>query len=227
MSLTGIRALKSRKRRKHSRLKGSQLDLITWYFQDVKPTAFLSSFSTYPVPHPVHFKSFDKNQTSAGGGPQPPTDHRCQNCQPEVLTGGGGGKGDGEWLVSCFFYDYYSKRPPETSREKESDSLVERCEVLTAFLREGGKVFRSLWTSHVILSFFFCVFLQGAFFHSLNQYILFFARWLRNNKMSTFTAHSQPVDIHNLWWSVIASQALKVWNHCSTSQSMSVFFLAP
>lgn len=140
------------KRRKHSRLKGSQLDLITWYFQDVRPTTFLSSFSMYPIPYPVHFRSFDKNQTSAGSGPRPPTDHRCQNCQPVVLTGGGG-KGEGEWLVSCFFfYHCYSKHPPETSWEKESDSLVERYEVLTAFLREGGKPFQSLWMSHVILS---------------------------------------------------------------------------
>lgn len=91
------------KRRKHSRLKASQLDLITWYFQDVRPTTFLSSFSMYPIPYPVHFRSFDKNQTSAGSGPRPPTDHRCQNCQPVVLTGGGG-KGEGEWLVSCFFF---------------------------------------------------------------------------------------------------------------------------
>lgn len=66
--------------------------------------------------------------------------------------------------MSCFFYDYYSKRPPETSREKESDSLVERCEVLTAFLREGGKVFRSLWTSRVILSFFLLRIFPGSVF---------------------------------------------------------------
>ncbi len=34
--------LKSHTRRKHSRLKGSQLVLITWYFQDVRPPPLFS-----------------------------------------------------------------------------------------------------------------------------------------------------------------------------------------
>lgn len=180
---------KLHKWRKHSRLKGSQLVVITWYFQDVGPPPSLFS------PH-ILFRNLStsgvltRTRHLRAVALRSRSDHQCQNCQPVVLAGGGeggiGGGCEGNWdgreLVSCVFFFFYSTQPPETVREEESDGLVEEkeaammCWQLSCLAVKEGNFSRlrrwavSFFVSHYI--FLFCVFFEGFFFfffHYLNS----------------------------------------------------------
>lgn len=172
---------KLHKWRKHSRLKGSQLVVITWYFQDVGPPPSLFS------PH-ILFRNLStsgvltRTRHLRAVALRSRSDHQCQNCQPVVLAGGGeggiGGGCEGNWdgreLVSCVFFFFYSTQPPETVREEESDGLVEEkeaammCWQLSCLAVKEGNFSRlrrwavSFFVSHYI--FLFCVFFEGIFF---------------------------------------------------------------
>lgn len=179
---------KLHKWRKHSRLKGSQLVVITWYFQDVGPPPSLFS------PH-ILFRNLSTSGVLTRArhlravALRSRSDHQCQNCQPVVLAGGGeggiGGGCEGNWdgreLVSCVFFFFYSTQPPETVREEESDGLVEEkeaammCWQLSCLAVKEGNFSRlrrwavSFFVSHYI--FLFCVFFEFVFFffHYLNS----------------------------------------------------------
>lgn len=163
---------KSHTRRKHSRLKGSQLVLITWCFQDVglSPPLFLRV--SYSISCPL--QEFWQEPDICERWPSAPTDHRCQNCQLVVLARGGGGiGGECETEESLCLVFFYSKQPPETLREEEGDSLVEekeaamKCWQLSCLAVKEGNFFRSLWMRIVFFFLIYfpllCIFIRGVF----------------------------------------------------------------
>lgn len=182
---------KLHKWRKHSRLKGSQLVVITWYFQDVGPPPSLFS------PH-ILFRNLStsgvltRTRHLRAVALRSRSDHQCQNCQPVVLAGGGeggiGGGCEGNWdgreLVSCvfcFFLFHTASRDGKRGREWWfSGGEGSSYDVLTAFLLggEGGKLFPSPQMSRVIFCFslyfpllciFWGYFFYFFFFHYLNS----------------------------------------------------------